>query len=100
MRINFLAGALGTALILAPLGLAQRQDNAQSPRQSQRDDSDGVRRAIAFQHAKDRADERQARLETRHPSVDYSNADRQMDDSPAGNRLKDPGPAQGQTVKK
>ena len=92
MRLNFLAGMIGTALILAPLGLAQQQDKAKQTQQSQRaSGDDGVRRAIEFQRAKDRADERQAWAEARHPSVDYSYADRQMDDSNA-NSVKDPGP--------
>jgi len=93
MRLNFLVGVIGAALTLAPLGLAQQpQDKAKQPQQTQRaSGDDGVRRAIEFQRAKDRADERQARAEARHPSVDYLHADRQMDDSTA-NSVKDPGP--------
>lgn len=92
MRINFLAGLLGSALILAPLGLAQQPDKRNNPPQNPRDSDRGVQQAIAFQRAKDRADARQARLEARHPSVNYSNADRQMDDSSGANRVTDPGP--------
>jgi hypothetical protein len=55
-----------------------------------------MREAIAFQRAKDRADARQARMEAKHPSVTYTDAnrtaDRSMDDSP-GRPVKDPGPA-------
>ena len=98
MTKNFLAGVIGTALIFSPLTFAQRPDNAQTERTSQqasrnRTDS-GVQQAIAFERAKDRAAQRQARLEARHPSVDYSNADRMMDDSTPGKQLRDPGPGQ------
>jgi hypothetical protein len=101
MRLNFLAGVIGTALILAPLGVAQQQEKTPNSRQYRQESGNGgVQQAIAFERAKDRDDARQARLEAIHPSVDYSNADRQMDDSTPGNRVKDPGPAQSQTVKK
>jgi hypothetical protein len=93
MKINFLAGLVGAALILAPAGLAQRQDDGQTRSQSSRN-SDDVRQAIAFQRGKDRADARQARLEARHPSVDYSNADRLMDESNTGRPTPDPGERQ------
>jgi hypothetical protein len=59
-----------------------------------------MQQAIAFERAKDRDDARQARLERLHPSVDYSNADRQMDDSTTANRVKDTGATQGLPVKK
>jgi hypothetical protein len=100
MKLNFLATILGTALILAPVGLAQQQDKASSQPQHGVESRDaGVQQAIAFQRAKDRADERQARLEARHPSVDYSNADRQMNDSNKGN-VKDPSEPGSQTIRK
>jgi hypothetical protein len=104
MKLNFLAGMIGTALVLAPIGLAQQQEKAQRPQSGpqyrQESGDGGIRQAIAFERAKDRDDARQARVEAIHPSVDYSNADRQMDDSTTVNRVKDSGPAQGQTVKK
>jgi hypothetical protein len=100
MKLNFLTGVIGTALLLAPLGFAQQQNTNPKVSHQAQSGADGVREAIAFQHAKDRADARQARLEAIHPSVDYSNADRQMDDSPTANRVKDPGPAQSKTIKK
>jgi hypothetical protein len=93
MKINFLAGVLGAALILSPLGHAQQQQNGEAKVTRPQTDSDGVQKAIAFQRAKDRADERQARLEQRHPSVNFSDANRSMDDSNAGHHLSDPGPA-------
>jgi hypothetical protein len=94
---TFLAGVIGTALIVSPLTFAQRQDNAQTTRSSEQASRNGtgagVQQAIAFERAKDRAAQRQARLEARHPSVDNSNADRMMDDSKPGNQLRDPGPS-------
>jgi hypothetical protein len=100
MHRSLLAGVIGAALVLSPLGFAQQpQEDPQKAAQPQRD-SDGVQRAIAFQRAKDRADARQAKLEERHPSVDYSNADRQMDDSSGGRHAPDPGPAQPKKDKK
>jgi hypothetical protein len=91
MKINFLAGVLGATLTLSPLGLAQQQRHADSD--GVRADSDGVRQAVAFQRTKDRQDARQAKLEQRHPSVNYSNADRSMEDSGDGHRVPDSGPA-------
>ena len=92
MKINLLAGILGAALVAAPLGSAQQQDAKPKTTHPVRTEDDGVRRAIEFQRAKDRDDARQARREAVHPSVDYSNADRRMDDSANPNRMKDPGP--------
>lgn len=100
MKLNFLTGIIGAALLLAPLGLAQQQNTKPKVSHQAQSETEGVREAIAFQRAKDRADARQSRLEAIHPSVDYSNADRQMDDSSTANRVKDPGPAQPKTIKK
>jgi hypothetical protein len=103
MHRNLFTGVIGAVLVLGPLGFAQQPQNsqreaAQPARESKiaqpRGESDGVQGAIAFQRAKDSADARQAKLEERHPSVDYSNADRRMDDSTAGRHTPDPGPAQ------
>ena len=94
MHRNLLTGVIGAALVLSPLGFAQQSQDSQHKAAAQaRGDSDGVQQAIAFQCAKDRADARQAKLEQRHPSVDYSNADRRMDDSNDGHHAPDPGPA-------
>jgi hypothetical protein len=90
MHRNLLTGVIGAALVLSPLGFAQ--NSQQKAAQPQRED--GVQQAIAFQRAKDRADARQAQLEKRHPSVDYSNADRRMEDSNDGRHTPDSGPAQ------
>jgi hypothetical protein len=101
MHRNLLAGVIGAALVLSPFGFAQQPQKspekaAQPQRESKaaqpRGESDGVQQALAFQRAKDRADARQAKLEERHPSVDYSNADRRMDDSSDGHHAPDPGP--------
>ena len=93
MKLNLLVGVLGAALILSPLGFAQqRQDDHSKVTRPQRD-SDGVQQAIVFQRAKDRADARQAMQEQRHPSVNYSHADRSAGDSKDGHHVSDPGPA-------
>ncbi len=96
MHRSLLTGVIGAALAVTPLACAQQPQNSQHKAIQTRGESDGVQEAIAFQRAKDRADARQARLEARHPSVDYSNADRRMDasndatnDSP---RVPDHGP--------
>jgi hypothetical protein len=93
MKINLLTGILGAALALSPLGFAQQRQDTQSKVSQPARDSDGVQAAIAFERAKDRAAARQAKLEQRHPSVDYSNADRRMDDSNDGHHVSDPAPA-------
>ena len=108
MHRNLLTGVIGAALALSPLGFAQQPQNsqqkaAQPRRESEaqpRGEFDSVQQAIAFQRAKDRADAHQAKLEARHPSVDYSNADRRMDDSSGGRHAPDPGPAQQKKDKK
>lgn len=53
-----------------------------------------MQRAIAWEHHKDQAAARQARLERRHPSVTYdaNRADRSSDQSMQGRPVKDPGP--------
>ncbi|MGA3241096.1 MAG: hypothetical protein ABSG03_32925 [Bryobacteraceae bacterium] len=94
MHRNLLTGALGVALVLTPLSFAQQPQNGSQKTAQPRGESDGVQQAIAFQRAKDRADARQAKLETRHPSVDYSSADRRTDDSSDGHHAPDPGPPQ------
>jgi len=70
----------------------QSRDDQKKVSQPKRESDDGVQAAIAYQRAKDRADARQAKVEERHPSVDYSNADRRMDDSNDGRHVPDPGP--------
>lgn len=99
MKINFLAGVIGAALTLSSPTFAQAQDNKHKISQPRGED-DGMQQAIAFQRAKDRADARQARLEERHPSVNYSNADRRVEESKDGHTVTDPGEAQVKKHKK
>jgi hypothetical protein len=94
MKIHLLTGVVGIGLTLSPLGFAQQGQNNPAKVSAQQNEAKGVQAAIAFQRAKDRADARQARLEARHPSVDYSNADRSMDNSSDGHKVPDPGSAQ------
>jgi len=58
--------------------------------------SEDMRRAIAWEHYKDLAAARQARLEAIHPSVTYTDAnrsaDRSAEESNPGKIVKDPGP--------
>jgi len=88
---KLLAGIVGIGLWCGPaLLLAQtnpRKDQTKTqPKQAQM--SEDMRKAIAFERAKDAADARQARLEARHPSVPA------VDDEHSANRAeKDPGPA-------
>ena len=83
---RLLAAVLGAGLLLTPLAIAD--DHAKS-RKDKPDDE--IRRAIAFERYKDAAAARQARREEKHPSVEYSNADRSADRDD-GHRVKDPGP--------
>jgi hypothetical protein len=72
-------------MVFASLGFA-----ADSDKNSSRMSAD-MREAIAFQRAKDRADARQARIEARHPTVFYNNANRSADRT--GNPVRDAGPS-------
>jgi hypothetical protein len=93
MKIHLLTGVVGVVLTLSPLGFAQQRHDNPAKVSARENEANGVRAAIAFERAKDRADAHQARLEARHPSVDYSNADRSMDNSSDGHRVPDTGPA-------
>jgi hypothetical protein len=78
-----------SGLVLTTVAFAQTPTKSKSNSdQSQTRMSEDMRRAIAFQRAKDRADARQARLEARHSSVPAASAERSADD---GN-VKDLGP--------
>jgi len=99
-KTHLLTGVVGVALTLGPLGFAQQRQDNQPKTSAQQNEANGVQAAIAFQRAKDRADALQAKLEARHPSVDYSNADRSMDDSMDAHRVPDPGSAQTKHDKK
>jgi len=87
-----LTGAIGATLALTPLAFAQQPQSSHRNSVQARGEPDDVQQAISFQRAKDRADVRQAKLEARHPSVDYSNADRRMDAANDSPRVPDPGP--------
>ncbi|MBZ5624233.1 MAG: hypothetical protein LAQ69_36870 [Acidobacteriia bacterium] len=87
MKTRFLAGLIGSGLVFAPMVSAAEAKKHPTM-------SEDMRQAIAFERAKDRADARQARLEKIHPSVSYTdanrNADRSIDES-QGRIVRDPG---------
>src|SRR5258708_2847507 len=88
MKSRLLLGLMGAGLVFAPMIAAE------TPKK-QTGMSEDMRQAIAFQRAKDRADARQARLEAKHPSVTYTDANRSADrnmDNLQGTPVKDPGP--------
>lgn len=87
MRTRLLSGFLGAGLLLAPLSLAA--DNTKNPKKQVDDD---MARAIAFEHYKDVAAARQARMEAKHPTVFYNNADRSAEPDNEANRVKATGP--------
>ena len=113
MRARFLAAILGAGMVCVPILAAQTtatpQPSKEAPKNSQPAKkqttttqqkasepamTEDMREAIAFEHAKDVADERQARLEAQHPSVTYGEANRSADrqETPPGKPVKDPGP--------
>ena len=71
MSSKLLAGVLGAAFLSVPLLAAEIQTH-QKPAGY---DSD-MQRAIAWEHYKAAAAARQARIEAKHPTVFYNNADR------------------------
>ena len=87
MTTRILSAALGTVLLIAP---AFAQDTKPSPtrrakssegtadRQSQM--SPDMQAAIAWERHKEAAAARQARIEAKHPSVTYNNANRSVDE--------------------
>ena len=94
MIARFLSFGLACGLTVASAAWAEQPAKSQGHRGMSQD----MRRAIAFQHQKDEADRRQARLEAIHPSVEYNNqsADRSADRMDDGHRAKDPGEKQVQ----
>ncbi len=78
------------ALSAVPLAAQEAATSRATSAEARASDPD-MQRAIQFQRAKDRADARQARSEARHPSVNYDNADRRVDDT---GTVKDPGEKQ------
>ena len=86
---KLLAGMLGLGLWCGPALLAQTDSTQTKPMKKatshEQSMSADMREAIAFQRNKDAADARQARLESRHPSVPA------VDDEHSANRAeKDP----------
>ena len=110
MRTRLFVTLIGAGLALAPVLAAQtsqppkKQPAATAPKaqksaaraESRPAMSEDMREAIAFEHNKDLADERQARMEAKHPSVSYTDAnrsaDRSADEASHGRPVKDPGP--------
>ncbi len=93
MKTRLFAGLMAAGLLLAPLSAAD--DQAKRKVAAQQQDSD-MQKAIAFERYKDLAAERQARIEAKHPTVFYNNADRSADrDNDTQSRKvmpKDPNP--------
>jgi hypothetical protein len=86
MKTRFLAGLVGLGLLGVPLvsGATPKKHSGMS---------EDMRQAIAFERHKDMAAARQARIEARHPSVSDANANRSVEKSEQGHKVKDPGPA-------
>ena len=96
MQTRLLIGLACAGLCLAPLV------KAEEGKQKKPEMSEDMRRAIAFERAKDRAAARQARLEARHPSVTNStnSANRADESATSGREVKDPGEPQARLDKK
>jgi hypothetical protein len=100
MKTRLLGALLSAGLLMAPFTLSagdsdKPKDTAQK-NGNQSQDSD-MQRAIAFEHYKDVAAARQARMEAKHPTVFYTNADRAAnpdEDATQGKKVipKDPDP--------
>jgi hypothetical protein len=67
-------GLVAGGLFLLPLSAADQ--TAKRKADTEKQDPD-MQRAIAFEHYKDGAAERQARIEAKHPTVFYNNANRE-----------------------
>jgi hypothetical protein len=97
MFAKIFPATLGVALLIAPAVSAQENRKPSPARQNTEaretrdtEESRAIQEAIAFERHKDAASERQIRLEARHPSVTYNNADRSTgNDSPEGRAVKD-----------
>ncbi len=91
MKTRILVVLAGVSLCFVSVGSAAERNRKDSSM------SRDMRRAIAFERGKDRADARQARIEARHPSVTYTtnSANRSVEASDEGRRkVKDPGERQ------
>ncbi len=73
MKARLFTGLAAAGLVLLPLSAADQA--AKRKADTGKQDSE-MQRAIAFEHYKDLAAARQARIEARHPTVFYNNADR------------------------
>jgi hypothetical protein len=89
MKARILAGLMGAGLLLAPIVSAATAKKSAAM-------SEDMRRAIAWERYKDLAAARQARLEAIHPSATSTDANRSanrsVDESTQGKKVKDPGP--------
>jgi hypothetical protein len=80
-------------VIAALVPLAGKAEEKQPRKETQNKSmTDDMRKAIAFERAKDRADARQGAIEARHPTVFYNQAERSADENPTGTTVRDPGP--------
>ncbi|MDR3699795.1 MAG: hypothetical protein P4L56_09190 [Candidatus Sulfopaludibacter sp.] len=86
MKARLFTGLVAAGLLLLPLSAAD--DSAKRKADTGNQDPE-MQRAIAFEHYKDLAAERQARLEAKHPSVFYNAADREAnrDDTAPGKKV-------------
>ena len=90
MNTKLLIGAIGAMLLLSPTIYAQDQKPtpAGASRAKNPGMSEDMRQAIAWEKAKDRAADRQARIEARRVRPDQS-ADRLTDSTDTGRPVKD-----------
>jgi beta-lactamase class D len=88
MKAGLCTGVLGAILMLTTLNAADTPKR-KSDTQKQ-DQSSDMQRAIAFERHKDMAAARQERMEAKHPTVFYDNADRSKDDDLQGRKLVKP----------
>jgi hypothetical protein len=98
MKPRLLTGIIGAAILLSPLTFAQ-EDRKPSPTTSRSQSakakdsgmSEDMREAIAWEHAKDSAAARQARIEARRSGSAERSADRVKDDKGNVKDTKAPG---------
>lgn len=90
MNTKLLTGTIGAILLLSPLAYAQeeRPSPAKATEAKRSGMSQDMQRAIAWEHAKDRAAARQERSEVRRSHAEQS-ADRMIDGKDTGGKIKD-----------